>query len=103
VNTITERLPFRPSVRLASCVLVLSAVSHALGEENLARTSRLLPARSLSGAPYSIANVIDGRVTTNEESRPASRAGPEMPRISGMSRSISWSTSAGPASSTGSW
>ena len=67
MNTITERLPFRPSVRLASCVLVLSAVSHALSEENLARTSRLLPARSLSGAPYSIANVIDGKVTTNED------------------------------------
>jgi len=37
--------------------------------ENLARTAKLIPARSLTFPPYSVSNVVDGKITTNKNIR----------------------------------
>jgi hypothetical protein len=50
---------------LVCCLGVALAASAALGEENLARKSKLTPKRSLTAAPYRLSHVTDGQATGN--------------------------------------
>ncbi|HUT93808.1 MAG TPA: hypothetical protein VMY37_30375 [Thermoguttaceae bacterium] len=57
----------RAATSLAFSTCVVAASARAAGAENLARSANLTAARSLSAGPYRIANVVDGKLTANED------------------------------------
>ncbi|MFH1922729.1 MAG: hypothetical protein ABIP48_22935, partial [Planctomycetota bacterium] len=69
MKIVPARSPFRLAFGFLVCSLVAAVPSWSAGAENLARSARLIPTRSLSAGAYDVANLVDGEATANENIR----------------------------------
>ena len=67
MNRLMARSYFPVTMAVVFWTLGVAPSSALSDAENLARSAKLTAARSLSAEPYRIANVVDGKVTANED------------------------------------